>query len=108
MQFKCATLLYCAFALTPLAVLAQQPPAKNHPAAPGAAVPAVNYESAFAGYLPYRDQKPASWRDVNDEAARVGGHIGIFGGAAHGGQTSAKPAAQPRPSGTMPGMDHKR
>jgi hypothetical protein len=108
MQFKFAVLLYYAVALTPLAVLAQQPPAKSHPAVPGAAVPAVNYESAFAGYTPYRDEKLVSWRDVNDEAARVGGHIGIFGGAAHGGQTSAKPAAQPQPSGAMPGMAHKK
>ena len=108
MQFKCATLLYCAFALTPLAVFAQQPSVKIDSAAPEAAAPAVKYESAFAGYLPYRDEKLASWRDVNDEAARVGGHLGIFGGAAHGGQTSTKPAAKPQPSGTMPSMDHKR
>lgn len=108
MQFKFAVLLYYAVAFTPLATFAQQPPAKSHPADPGATAPAATYESAFAGYLPYRDEKLASWRDVNDEAARVGGHIGIFGGAAHGGQTSAKPAAQPQPSGTMPGMDHKQ
>lgn len=108
MHFKSSALLYCAFALTPLAVLAQQPATKIDSAAPRAAVPAVKYESAFAGYLPYRDEQLASWREVNDEAARVGGHIGIFGGAAHGRQTSAKPAAKPQPSGTMPGMDHKR
>lgn len=107
MQFKSAALLYCAFAFTPLAVFAQQPPAKNHPAAPDAAVPAVKYESAFAGYTPYRDEKLAPWRDVNDEAARVGGHIGILGGAAHGGHAPATPATKPQPSGTMPGMDHK-
>lgn len=107
MQFKFAVLLYYAVALTPLAALAQQPPTKSHPANPGATAPAVTYESAFAGYLPYRDQKLASWREVNDEAARVGGHLGIFGGAAHGGQTSTKPATKPQPSGAMPGMDHK-
>ena len=108
MQFKSAALLYCAFALTPLAELAQQPATKIDSAAPGAAVPAVKYDSAFAGYTPYRDEKLASWREVNDEAARVGGHLGIFGGAAHGGHPSAKPAVKPQSSGTMPGMDHKR
>lgn len=108
MHFKSAALLYCAFALTPLAVFAQQPPARNHPADPGATAPAATYESVFAGYLPYRDEQLASWREVNDEAARAGGHLGIFGGAGHGGQTSTKPAAKPQPSGTMPGMDHKR
>ena len=37
--------------------------------------PAVSkYESAFTGYQPYRDEKPANWRDVNDTAAVLGGH----------------------------------
>ncbi|MEK6593676.1 MAG: hypothetical protein AABZ67_11415 [Pseudomonadota bacterium] len=104
MQFKFVVLLYSAVALTPLAASAQQPMAKPHPADPNAAAPAAQYESAFAGYMPYRDEKLASWRDVNDEAARVGGHLGIFGGAGHGGQTSAKPATKPQASGSMPGI----
>ena len=44
-------------------------------AAQSAAQPAVpKYESAFTGYQPYRDEKPANWRDVNDTAAVLGGH----------------------------------
>jgi hypothetical protein len=107
MQFKFAVLLYCAFALAPFAAFAQQPSTQPHPADPNAAAPAVQYESVFAGYTPYRDEKLAPWRNVNDEAARIGGHIGIFGGGAHAGHMSAKPAAKPQASGSMPGMPHK-
>lgn len=108
MASRFALALYSATLLLPVAALAQQPAARANPAPPDAAVPAVNYDSAFAGYTPYRDEKLASWRDVNDETARVGGHLGIFGGAAHGGQPSAKPAVKSQPSGGMPGMGHKR
>lgn len=77
-------------ALAPHAA-AQQPAAKPHPADPAAPAPAVKYESAFSGYRGYREEPLAPWRGVNDEVARVGGHIGIVGGA-HGTQ---KPAAKP-------------
>jgi Cu/Ag efflux protein CusF len=40
----------------------------NPPAAP------PKYESAFAGYQPYTDEKRANWRDVNDTAGVLGGH----------------------------------
>jgi hypothetical protein len=55
----------------------------------GARVAEIQYDSAFTGYQPYREQKPAPWREVNDEVHKAGGHIGIFGGAA------GKPAAHP-------------
>jgi len=85
--------LYLAFAaLTALAphAAAQQPAAKPHPADPAAPAPAVKYESAFTGYRGFREEPLASWRGVNDEAARAGGHIGIVGGA-HG---APKPPAK--------------
>lgn len=74
-----------AIAFAVLAALAPhasaQPAAtKPHPADPAAPVPAPKYESAFAGYRGYREQPLAPWRDVNDEVARAGGHIGIVGG----------------------------
>ncbi len=95
MQFRFAALLYCAAALAPLAAAAQQRTTGLTPADSSAVVPDVNYESAFTGYLPFRDEKLAPWRDVNDEAARVGGHLGIFGGAAgHAGQGATKSAVQ--------------
>ena len=60
-----------------------------HPADPTARVPAPKYESAFTGYAPYREEKPAPWRDVNDEVGKVRGHAGIFGGGQ--GQAAPKP-----------------
>ena len=60
-----------------------------------ARAPETRYESAFTGYQRYREQQPAPWREVNDEAHKAGGHIGIFGGA-HA-QRGAKPvSATPR------------
>lgn len=91
MVSRFALALYSATLLLPVAAFAQQPTARANPAAPDAAVPAVKYESAFAGYTPYRDEKLAPWRDVNDEVARVGGHIGIVGGAGHAGHRTAPP-----------------
>ncbi len=92
--------LYLAFAalaaLAPHAA-AQQPAVKPHPADPAAQVPAAKHESAFTGYRGFREEPLAPWREVNDEVARAGGHIGILGGApaGHGAQKPvAKPAAQ--------------
>lgn len=52
-----------------------QPPA-SPPARPVGTQP--SYESAFADYRPYREEPAASWRQVNDEVARVGGHAGVL------------------------------
>jgi len=48
------------------------------PADPNAKAPAQVYRSAFEGYRNLDEAKPAAWRDANDAAARVGGHIGIL------------------------------
>ena len=48
------------------------------PADPNAKAPAQVYRSAFEGYRNLEEAKPAVWRDANDVAARVGGHIGIL------------------------------
>jgi hypothetical protein len=85
-----AVLLY---GVAPLAAAA--PPL---PAQPDAPVPAVKYQSALAGYVPFREEKLASWREVNDDVARTGGHSGIFRGA-HGGHAAGKPAATPPAAG---------
>jgi hypothetical protein len=90
MQQKPA-ILCCALALAVLwlqPAAAQQPP-RQHPADPAVTVPPARYTSAFAGYQPLGDEKTAPWRDVNDEVARVGGHLGIFRNQA----TGAAPAA---------------
>ena len=57
----------CTLALAiavPVAALAQP---KADAADPKAPVPAVRYESALAGYRSFKDEKPAPWRQVNDE-----------------------------------------
>jgi hypothetical protein len=105
----------CA-ALAPLAAAQRQP--QPNPADPAVRVPSMNYESAFAGYISYRQQDVAPWRDVNDEVARTGGHTGIFGGARDSGHAPAKPAAKspatspapisiPAPKAAGHGADHK-
>lgn len=51
---------------------------RPEPADPKAPVAPVTYKSAFEGYRSLEEPKPTPWRDANDEAARVGGHIGIL------------------------------
>jgi hypothetical protein len=84
-----------SFAFIALAVLAPHAAAQQHLSHPNAAdpatvVPPVKYESAFIGYTSYREQEPASWRELNDEVARIGGHARMFGGAGHAGHGGAK------------------
>jgi hypothetical protein len=50
----------------------------NDPRAPETKPPPVIYRSAFEEYRPYREPEIASWRAVNEEVARVGGHIGAM------------------------------
>lgn len=57
------------------AALAAAPP---DPANPDAFAPSFSHESALTGYRGFREAPLVPWRDVNDEVARVGGHLGIF------------------------------
>lgn len=81
-------------AVAPFAAAQHEP--RPEPANPAAPVPAFKYDSTFAGYRGFREEPLAPWRDVNDEVARAGGHIGIVGGA-HGGHASGHPAVKPTP-----------
>ena len=74
-------LICCGTAALIAGAAAAESTSVPHPADPSAAVPAPRYDSAFNGYVRQREEKPAPWRDVNDEVARVGGHIGILRGA---------------------------
>lgn len=84
-------------ALAPPA-LAQQRSITPHPGDPAAKVPAVKYESAFTGYAPFREEKLAPWREVNDQVGTVRGHAGIFGGAGHAGHGGGDKAGQSKPA----------
>jgi len=81
-------------AVAPFATAQQRPPPE--PANPTAPVLTFKYESTFSGYRGFREEPLAPWRDVNDEVARAGGHIGIVGGA-QGGHVSGDPAVKPAP-----------
>jgi hypothetical protein len=84
-------------ALLPAAVLAQQPAQPADPADPKAAVPAMRYQSAVAGYRSFKQDKPAPWKQVNEDVKGAAGH------ATHGAPKSRAPGeapskAEPRPA----------
>lgn len=62
------------------------------PANPASPVPAVKYESAFADYRSFQDQKPAPWKDVNTEVADSPGATGHAG---HGSMATKAPPVAP-------------
>ncbi|MGK0673822.1 MAG: hypothetical protein ABWU16_04075 [Halothiobacillaceae bacterium] len=49
------------------------------PEQPEASVPPVNDRSAFIDYTPFRPSELAGWREVNDTARELGGHLGHMG-----------------------------
>jgi hypothetical protein len=76
--------LVLAAAAAGAAAAQQQRPDPNDPKAKA---PPVEYRSAFEGYRPYAEREAAGWREMNDEARRIGGHVGIM-------REQAKPAPQ--------------
>lgn len=57
------------------------------------------YDSAFEGYRSYREPEPRAWRDANDEARMLGGHVGQL--------KPSPPASAPRePTGSIPPQPH--
>ena len=85
------------FAPGALTAVAAQP----HPADAAAGAPAVRYDSAFAGYRPFHEEKPGDWRALNEDVGRAGGHVGIMRGTS--GQTSRM---QPAPAPAAPAHKH--
>jgi hypothetical protein len=55
-----------------------QIPTRPDPADPAARVPAPTYRSVFEGFRRLEETPRAGWREANDEAARIGGHLGIL------------------------------
>jgi hypothetical protein len=95
-------------ALAPLVAAQPQQP-RPHPADPEVRVPNVTYQSSFTGYVSYREQDIAPWRDVNDEVSRVGGHAGILRGTGHSEHAPTKPVAKSpvTPAPGIQGGEHK-
>jgi len=55
----------------------------------------IPYRSAFAGYRAWQEPAPMNWREANETAGALGGHMGhVRGRASSAG--SAPPAAPPR------------
>ena len=93
-------MLLAAFGACALDAAAQQAvPSRSDD--PDAAVPAVVYRSAFKGYVAYREEALRSWREVNDEAGRVGGHAGVLSEAQDTRDNRDKPSAS-QPSAKRP------
>lgn len=70
----------CAFACNAQAQSAS-PLQRFDPADPALPVPAARYDSPYSAYQRFEEQKPASWRALNDEVERLGGHEGHIKGA---------------------------
>lgn len=65
-------------ALTAGAAASAQTGVRPDPADPEARTPAPVYRSAFEGFRRVEDAPRPNWREANEEAARIGGHIGIL------------------------------
>ena len=70
---------------------AQSGPGPIDPSVTGAP---LRYESSFTGYRSYAEEPLRSWRGVNDEVQRVGGHAGVLGM----GESKRSPDPQPQPT----------
>lgn len=87
-----------------LPALAQERRTSLDPLDPVEKSSAVAYQSAFANYRPlqeFTDTPDKHWRAINEEVARVGGHMGILKEDSSSAQTTAddggtKPMSVPR------------
>jgi thioesterase domain-containing protein len=94
---KLLTLAMVASALLAGGAHAQSRPKPDDPATRAAP---IAYDSAFKGYQPFRDEPLAPWREVNDTAHRVGGHVGVLRAEQ---QAAVQPAVSaPPPANAMP------
>ena len=70
---------------------AQAPTPATAPGTPSS----LEYQSAFDGYRAYKELESQSWRESNEEAGTLGGHVGQLKGS------SSRPGEAPK-SGTPP------
>jgi hypothetical protein len=79
--------------------------AARDPADPKAAVPAVNYSSAFKRYRPNVEVEVGGWRDLNDHVGRVGGWR-VYGREASP-EAAAPISGKPEGAAAPPAHGHK-
>ena len=76
------------------------------PADPAVRVPETTYRSAFEDYRKHELSRQTPWREANDQAGRIGGHVGILrdqsghGMQAPAASTGGAVAAQPGTPGS--------
>ena len=68
----------------------------NAPADTARVATPIPYRSAFAGYRAWQEPAPMDWREANETAGALGGHMGHVRGRSSS-TGSAPPAAPPRP-----------
>lgn len=103
--YKFAAIVCACAAATIANAQAQQAPASAAPPAvvrdpgdPGAAVPPVEYRSAFSRYRPNVEAEVGSWREKNDDVRRIGGWR-VYGREAIVDSNAAeKPSGDARPA----------
>lgn len=87
-------------ALLTCASAAAQTTVRPDPSNATATVPAVAYQSAFSSYRSARDDsKPQTWREANDNAARIGGWR-VYAREAQTTDVQATPVVVTRPTTT--------
>jgi len=69
---------FCLLAALAAGTAFAQAPGRADPADPRVPAPAPAYRSAFEDYRRLEPGQRANWRDANEEAARIGGHIGVL------------------------------
>ena len=83
-----------ALAMSAAGSAVAQQAARQDPADTKAPVPSYRYESAFKDYRPYGDPQVARWRELNEEASRLGGHMGHVAKPGEKGKPGSKSAPQ--------------
>ena len=89
-------------ALTSVVAFAQAPVPSS---APAPVTPArLEYRSAFEGYRAYQEPEARSWRESNEEAGSLGGHVGqIKSRSASPSSLTSKPETAGAPPIAAPG-----
>lgn len=96
---------------TALCAHAGQPSRTTDPADPAATVPAIDYQSALAGYTPAPKDAPApdkAWRAANATVAGQPGHAGHHAPAPAAEREAAPAKPAPASPATAPARGHEK